>query len=92
MFIVAVIISLLGLGFILYPLSQKEVIYLDGFSSYASVDQLKNLQMIVLKKYLEEEEAYKEQLISKRTWDKRQEFLARRYIDITRRLDFAVNS
>ena len=63
-----------------------------GFLAEASFKQdpesIENLQQAILERYLADETAFKEELISQSAWDKRREFLVNRYIDNGRRLDF----
>ena len=51
-------------------------------------DQLESLKTQILKRYLDDEAAFKRGEVSAATWQKRQDFLTNRYLDAARRLDF----
>jgi len=53
-----------------------------------SPERLGALKAALLKRYLADEEAYKAGTLSRLSWDKRKAFLANRYIDTSRRLDY----
>jgi len=46
----------------------------------------------VLKRYIADEKAQEEGLISKTEWNRKKQFLINRYIDASRRIDFLTNN
>jgi hypothetical protein len=48
---------------------------------------LEKMQADLVRQYQKDEQLFAEKVLLKREWSARQEFLLRRYIDITRRLD-----
>lgn len=61
-------------------------------SSINSKEQLDALKQAVLKRYLEDEAAFKAGNLSRIAWDKRRNFLVNRYVDAARRRDFLESS
>lgn len=61
---------------------------LQAASSVESIPRLESMRHAILKRYLEEEAAFKKGVISKGVWAKRQALFVNRFIDATRRLDF----
>jgi hypothetical protein len=57
-------------------------------SSINSPARLAAIKAALLKRYLEDEAAFKRGDLSKLGWDKRKDFLVHRYIDAARRLDY----
>lgn len=53
-----------------------------------SVEQLQAMKNAILQRYIEEEAAQRRGDLSALAWRQRQEFLAHRYVDAARRLDF----
>lgn len=57
-------------------------------ASVNSPAKLQATKVVVLKRYLEDEAAFKRGDLSPLGWEKRKEFLGHRYIDTARRLDY----
>ncbi len=61
---------------------------LQASASINSKEKLIGLKAAVVKRYLEDEKAFKDGSLSALSWDRRKAFLTHRYIDAARRLDF----
>ena len=61
---------------------------LQASASINSIEQLAAVKLSILKRFIEDERAFKEQRISKMAWDQRRQFLSNRYIDSARRSDY----
>ena len=61
---------------------------LQDASSVNSVEKLESIKASLLKRYLEDEGAHRQKLISDGVWQRRKRFLTTRYIDAARRLDY----
>lgn len=57
-------------------------------SQIDSRERLLAIREALLKRYLDDEAAFKRGDLSVNTWRKRQEFLVHRYVDVVRRIDF----
>lgn len=86
-----VMISVLVASVVLMPFFMGEGGKLQAAASVDDPDQLQAMQKAVLRRYLDDEEAWKKKLISPRVWRARQQFLVNRYIDTTRRLDYVLS-
>ena len=62
--------------------------FLAAGASINSPDRLERVKAAVLKRFLEDEAAHAKGDLSKLEWQKRRDFLAHRYVDAARRLDF----
>ena len=61
---------------------------LAASSAVQNAETLQVLREAILTRYLDDESAFAQQLISASAWQRRQTFLNNRYIDTVRRLDF----
>lgn len=61
---------------------------LQAASSEVSRERLLAMKQALLKRYAEDEQAFDKKLLSKRIWEQRRQFLANRYVDTARRLDY----
>lgn len=81
--LVVVLILLLVAPFFIYR-GQS----LQDASSVNSIQKLESMKESLLKRYLEDEMAHRNKLISEGVWQRRKRFLTGRYLDAARRLDF----
>ena len=86
--LIPIFIALIMLMVLLMPFFFKGDPWLSGYRSFDSIDQLKSLQNQILERYLSDEKAFTDKIISQNSWNKRQSFLVMRYVDVTKRLDF----
>ena len=84
----AVMIGVLVVALILSPFWVGPGGRLAAAASVSSPERLESMKSAILKRYLEDENAYKVAALSKRAWEKRRSFLVNRYVDVARRLDF----
>lgn len=61
---------------------------LAAASAVQSKDQLRQIKRALVKRYLQDEQAFQNKEISARAWRDRREFLLRRFIDVARRMDY----
>ena len=61
---------------------------LQEAASVNSISKLQGMKESLLKRYLEDEKAHRNKLISDSVWQKRKRFLTARYLDAARRLDY----
>lgn len=61
---------------------------LAAASSIHSVGELVQIRQSILKRYLEDEQAFHSKAINRLMWDQRRAYLTNRYIDTVRRLDY----
>lgn len=85
---VCVAITLVAFTIILWPFFMGAGGALQSASAVHSVEQLQNMRKAILERYLDDEQAFSKQLISKSVWESRKLFLTHRYIDVVRRIDF----
>jgi hypothetical protein len=88
MIYVAVFIGILLIAVLLAPFWFGHGGLLQAGSSINSPSDLQALKDALLKRYLEDEKAFKAGHLSATSWEQRQSFLTNRYIDAARRLDF----
>ena len=53
-----------------------------------SPDKLLKIKEAILKRYIEDEQAFEDKQIGKLVWEQRSQYLTNRYIDTVRRLDY----
>ena len=85
------ICGLIGLAFliaILSPFWLGSGGLLISSTMYNDPEKIKNIQNIILKKYVEEEQAHQNGSITKGEWLKRSQYLFNRYLDLSRRSDY----
>lgn len=84
----AVILGLLLVVILMLPLFLFRGQQLQEAASVDSVETLAAIKESLLRRYIEEEKAHREKLISDGVWRQRKRFLTTRYIDASRRLDY----
>jgi hypothetical protein len=85
----AIILSLVALLVVAWPLFVGSNEPLQPGSTQNSPEVLQAMQDQIVTLYRDAERQHKSGDIAAREWAARQEFLRRRYIDVTRRLDYA---
>ncbi|MBM4252866.1 MAG: hypothetical protein FJ146_12915 [Deltaproteobacteria bacterium] len=88
MIYIAVLIGILLLAVLMAPFWFGPGGLLQAGSSINSPSELQALKDALLKRYVEDERAFKAGHLSANSWEQRQSFLTNRYIDAARRLDF----
>lgn len=88
MIVVASMIGIFVLLAVLLPFFVGSGGALAPAATETSTERLETIQKSVLERYLLDEAAYERKDLSKRTWQRRREFLLHRYVDAARRLDF----
>ena len=88
MIYLSVVISLILLTVLLAPFWLGRGGLLQAGSSINSPTELQAIKTALLKRYLDDELAFKSGNLSSLSWDQRKSFLTNRYIDASRRLDF----
>lgn len=88
LFTLSLVTALVALLIVLAPFVLGKGGALQGASSINSPEQLEKIKQSVLRRYLEDEKAYQDKLISSSVWKTRQQYLTNRYVDTARRLDF----
>ena len=83
-----ILILLVVLLVLLAPFFLQRGEQLQDASSVNSPEKLEAIKQSLLKRYLEDEEAHRQKLISDGVWVRRKRFLTTRYIDAARRLDY----
>jgi hypothetical protein len=86
--IFAVVVSLVVLIAVLSPFWIGEGGALVSSSSVKDPARLKAIKEALVKRYVADEKAMEEGLISKSAWDQRMRFLSNRYIDVARQYDY----
>ncbi len=84
----AFILSMIAFIVVVVPLFWGPQQPLQPGSTQDSPQVLEALQEQILDRYLEAERQHASKDVGEREWRARREFLQRRYIDITRRLDY----
>jgi hypothetical protein len=85
---ICIVVTVVVLSLIVLPFFVGQGGALQSASAVHSVDQLDGMRHAILERYLEDEQAFEKQLMSKSVWENRKLFLTHRYIDVVRRLDF----
>lgn len=85
---VVIITGMAMMIFILSPFWMAKGGRLTSGSRVDDLEQLAAIKKAILKRYKTEEKAAKDELMSKKLWEKRKLFLANRYIDASKRMDF----
>lgn len=88
MIYLAVVVGILLLSVVLGPFWIGQGGLLQASAQINSKDTLAGLKEALLKRYLEDEKAFKDGNLSALAWTKRKAFLTNRYVDATRRLDY----
>tara|TARA_B100000902_G_C26968713_1_gene744225 strand:- start:287 stop:571 length:285 start_codon:yes stop_codon:yes gene_type:complete len=88
MFSIVVMLSVFTVCLILIPFFLKTGGQLQAASSVDSLEVLEGVRKNILDRYIEDEQAFKENSISKLAWMQRKNYLCSRYIDTVRRSDF----
>ncbi len=85
-------VSGLVLVFILSPFFIGRGGELASASALSSAEHLTKVKKAIVERYVKDLRAFESKEIGKKSWSGRQEFLLRRYIDATRRLDYLLAS
>ncbi len=88
MIYLAVFIGIILIAVLLAPFWFGPGGLLQAGSSINSATELGALKEALLKRYVDDEKAFKAGHLSATSWEQRQSFLTNRYIDAARRLDF----
>ncbi len=86
--IFCVVLSLILIFAVVTPFFWGQGDLLQAASSENSRERLTAMKQAILKRYVEDEAAFEKKLLSKRIWEQRRQFLANRYVDAARRLDY----
>jgi flagellar basal body-associated protein FliL len=84
----AVVIGILLISVVLAPFWFGAGGLLQASAQVNSKETLVALKDALIKRYVEEEKAFKAGNLSQLAWNKRKVFLTHRYVDAARRLDF----
>lgn len=87
-FTLAVIIGVTTTIVVMLPFFVGRGGRLAAASSIHSLEELDAMRAAILKRYLEDEEAYQNKSINRLMWDQRRVYLTNRYIDAVRRIDY----
>jgi hypothetical protein len=87
MMVLGFIIAAITVSVVVAPFFVGKGGVLQVASVTANSDELESMKKALLKRFLDEEEAFQKKVISERTWKKRRDFLIYRYIDTVRQLD-----
>lgn len=88
--IFSVVISLILVFAVVTPFFWGQGGALQAASSENSRERLLAMKQAILKRYAEDEQAFEKKVLSKRIWEQRRQFLANRYVDAARRLDYVM--
>ncbi len=88
MIYLAVVVGIVLLSVLLAPFWLGPGGLLQASSQINSKETLVGLKDALMKRYLEDEKAFKEGNLSQLAWSKRKDFLTHRYVDAARRLDY----
>ena len=80
--------AILGMVVILAPFFLADQKPLAPASAINSVETLTAVKKAILRRYVEDEKAFTNQVLSPRVWKSRKIFLMNRYIDTVKRLDY----
>ena len=83
----AVVVGVILLLIVLAPFFVGEGGALEASAALDDVEKVEAVKTAFLRRYLKEEEAAKEGLISEGIWKKRKQLLIGRYLDVARRGD-----
>ncbi len=86
----AVIVSLIVLAALLAPFFFGDGGALVSSSSIESPERLEKIKQAIVKRYIADEKALEDGIISKSAWEQRKQFLTNRYIDASRQYDYLV--
>ncbi|MGE0172333.1 MAG: hypothetical protein AB7T49_06095 [Oligoflexales bacterium] len=81
------IIAAVAVSVVVSPFFLGQGGVLQVASVTANLQELESMKNAILKRFVEEEEAFEKKVVSSRTWRKRRDFLIYRYIDTVRQLD-----
>lgn len=87
-FIMGIVVSGILIGGLLWPFIFGPGGHLATAASINSPETLKNMKTQILERYIADEKAFLNKQISETSWKQRQTFLAGRYLDLARRLEF----
>ncbi len=88
MIVISIAISLILLIVLVAPFFAKDASALSQGSSINDPNLLKSLKDSLVKRYIDEDAAFKRGSLSALAWEKRRLFLVNRYVDAARRLDY----
>ncbi len=86
--VIVALISLVFFAAIIAPfLGTGERLLLNA-SSRRSIEELRAEKTALVKRYVEDEQAYLKRSLNKFMWEQRRQYLVNRYLDASRRADF----
>lgn len=85
---VSIVISTILLLVVLAPFFMGKGGLLQESSSINSTERLEALKQAFLQRYLQDEASFQAGELSRRSWEKRKEYLTHRYVDVARRFDY----
>jgi len=88
MIVITLAISLVLALVLLAPFFSKDASALSQGSSINDPKLLQSLKDSLVKRYIDEDAAFKRGSLSALAWEKRRAFLVNRYVDAARRLDY----
>lgn len=88
MVVVACLLALALLIFVFSPFWLGQGGQLLPSGALNEPQKIKKLQVLILKRYLVDEEAFHKGFITAQAWKQRQLFLSNRYLDLARRHDY----
>ncbi len=91
MIILFSIISLIWFVIIVLPFFRKNLPPLDSGQNISDEKILVLLKAKILSQYLGDEKSFSENFITRGEWQKRQDYLAAKFVDCVRRLEFLQN-
>ena len=80
--------SLASIAVILLPFFTKNIVPLDSGQNISNVESLHKMKQKILEQFLLDEKSFQGNQITRKEWTKRQDYLAARFVDYTRRIDF----
>jgi hypothetical protein len=84
----AITVAVITVAIVLLPFVLGKEGTLASAQSLNSIPQLEQVKAAIVKRFIEDEQAYHDKQINKFMWERRRMYLVNRYIDAARRLDF----
>ncbi len=88
MIYIAAVIGVLLIAALSAPFFTGKGGLLQASASINSPEQLRALKAAILQRYMADERAFAQKDLGAHSWERRRSFLANRYIDVARRLDY----
>ena len=85
---IPIVISIVTLILLALPFFLVKPEPLQEGSSVNSIEKLQKIKESLLKRYIEDEDAYQRKVITEGVWNRRKHYLTSRYIDAARREDY----